>query len=62
MSFWIFEKITKRIQDDMSAAIENYHSSSLSREAWDNTHRYVRLVSYTYLKMSLKDFNWTFLF
>ncbi|XP_031772560.1 leukocyte surface antigen CD53 [Apis florea] len=42
MSFWIFEKITKRIQDDMSAAIENYHSSSLSREAWDNTHRYLK--------------------
>ncbi|XP_060819352.1 leukocyte surface antigen CD53-like isoform X1 [Bombus pascuorum] len=42
MSFWIFEEITKRIQFDMNTAIEGYHSSSWSREAWDNTHRYLK--------------------
>ncbi|XP_017766140.1 PREDICTED: leukocyte surface antigen CD53-like [Eufriesea mexicana] len=42
MSFWIFEEIIKKIQNDMSASIEGYYSSSLSREAWDNTHIYLK--------------------
>ncbi|XP_017789187.1 PREDICTED: leukocyte surface antigen CD53-like [Habropoda laboriosa] len=42
MSFWIFEEIAKGIQDDMSASIENYHSLFWNREAWDNTHRYLK--------------------
>ncbi|XP_043517653.1 CD151 antigen-like [Frieseomelitta varia] len=42
MSFWILEEIVRRIQIDMSATIEGYHSSPSSREAWDNTHRYLK--------------------
>ncbi|XP_076766951.1 tetraspanin-15 [Xylocopa sonorina] len=42
MSFRIFEEIIKRVQDEMSTSIESYHSSIWSREAWDNTHRYLK--------------------
>ncbi|KOX76911.1 Leukocyte surface antigen CD53, partial [Melipona quadrifasciata] len=42
LSFWIFEEIIRRIQIDMSATIEGYHSSPSSKEAWDNTHRYLK--------------------
>ncbi|XP_026667180.1 leukocyte surface antigen CD53-like [Ceratina calcarata] len=42
MCFWIFDEITRKIQDDMISSIETYHSSFSSREAWDNTHRYLK--------------------
>nr|XP_031849143.1 CD151 antigen-like [Nomia melanderi] len=41
-SFWIFEEIIKSIQSNMLTAIKSYHSSSTSKKAWDNTHRYLK--------------------
>ncbi|XP_076665602.1 tetraspanin-4 isoform X2 [Andrena cerasifolii] len=42
LSFWIFDRIMRNIQDDMVATIETYQSSLPSREAWDNTHAYLK--------------------
>lgn len=41
MSFPVFDKITKKIRDDMINSMENYQSLDWAMEAWDNTHRYV---------------------
>ncbi|KYM99881.1 CD63 antigen [Cyphomyrmex costatus] len=42
MSFPFFDKITKKIRDEMSNSMENYQSSDWAVKAWDNTHRYLK--------------------
>ncbi|KZC06805.1 Tetraspanin-9, partial [Dufourea novaeangliae] len=42
LSFWILEQVTRNIQSDMVTAIKSYHSALSSREAWDNTHSYLK--------------------
>ncbi|XP_012215984.1 CD63 antigen-like [Linepithema humile] len=42
ISFPFFEKITKKIRDDMISAMKNYQSLDWATEAWDNTHRYLK--------------------
>ncbi|XP_076231448.1 uncharacterized protein LOC143177440 [Calliopsis andreniformis] len=42
LSFWIFDYITQKVQNDMFTAIESYQSTPSSRNAWDNTHTYLK--------------------
>ncbi|KYQ59302.1 Leukocyte surface antigen CD53, partial [Trachymyrmex zeteki] len=42
MSFPFFDKITKKVRDDMNNSIENYRSLDWAMKAWDNTHRYLK--------------------
>ncbi|XP_029037296.1 CD151 antigen-like [Osmia bicornis bicornis] len=42
MSFRIFEEIIRRIHTDMVSSIRHYDSLPSSKEAWDNTHRYLK--------------------
>ncbi|XP_071637437.1 uncharacterized protein [Temnothorax longispinosus] len=42
MSFPFFDKITKKIRDDMFYSMKNYQSLDWAVEEWDNTHRYLK--------------------
>ncbi|XP_036138339.1 leukocyte surface antigen CD53-like [Monomorium pharaonis] len=41
MSFPFFDKITKKVQNDMIDSMNNYQSFDWAIKAWDNTHRYL---------------------
>lgn len=41
MSFSFFDKIMRKVREDMVNTIVNYHSLDWVTEAWDNTHKYV---------------------
>ncbi|XP_023288056.1 tetraspanin-4-like [Orussus abietinus] len=42
MSFSFFEKITKKVREDMTSSIVNYHLLDWVTEAWDNTQKYLQ--------------------
>ncbi|XP_011337160.3 tetraspanin-9 [Ooceraea biroi] len=42
MSFSFFDKIARKIRDDMINSVANYQSLNWATEAWDNTQRYLK--------------------
>lgn len=42
MGFSVFDKIAKKIRNDMTYSIQNYQTLDSDREAWDSIQRYVK--------------------